>query len=734
MKGIMIESVAWNSRSTDESTSQILVGSHDGFVYETVIEPSEEFFKREDRYCKLVFSLQKPEAITGLHLLNFPTQKDKSVCFLSTQSKLYQFIGAINEMFTLRENVLEFEVKGKSELCFSPDNQSFVWMTGIGMYYGQIVFGSQSAGQSVIENSNMIPFLDEKPLSVVVTRFHFILLYKRRIKSISILDNQTVFQQELSQDVSNLVVDVRKQTYWFYSKYEIYELVIEEEDKNVWKIYFDKKRYDLALKHAKTFFQRDKIWISEGQNHFDNKRYILAADSFSKSTKKFEEVVLMFHEKGAQEGLKRYLLAKLEKLDPEQKIQITLISTWLLEIYLNMLESMRDDKEATYLMSQELCQFLADPKVASSIDKKTTLKTLLGRNHVEEFVHYATLVQDFESVTRFFLGEKNYKQALKVLSQDPSNDNVYCFSHLLVQKLPTETVDLWLSRPSIEPEKLIPSLLNCVTDHQKEQASRYIEQIMFRNDSLPEVLCNFLLSLYASEGKEKEIIDLISLEVSVDLQFALQQCLQNKLTNACMLIYGLMGFYEESVEMAIRLGDLEKAREQVQKCKSADIQFHLLLKIAKKILESERIEAVIDFIHTCSLTLEDILPFVPEFTEIGDWKEEICANLKAYNEKIGKLKVEMNSASKSVDTIRSDIEKLQFRKFSVTQQDKCMLCKLSLLNLPIYAFSCNHFYHYECIKKIPEYKNTCLHCGDYIIDLIDKPYSTNEEEINSWKV
>lgn len=54
MKGIFIECVCWNEEAEDNSTGEILIGTQNGEIYEALIEPSDEFFKREEKNFQLV--------------------------------------------------------------------------------------------------------------------------------------------------------------------------------------------------------------------------------------------------------------------------------------------------------------------------------------------------------------------------------------------------------------------------------------------------------------------------------------------------------------------------------------------------------------------------------------------------------------------------------------------------------------------------------------------------------
>src|ERR1700743_1898418 len=65
LKGVSIESIAWNLSQPTASTLEILVGATDGDVYEIYIEPASEFYRREERSCSHVWKIPDG-AVTAL--------------------------------------------------------------------------------------------------------------------------------------------------------------------------------------------------------------------------------------------------------------------------------------------------------------------------------------------------------------------------------------------------------------------------------------------------------------------------------------------------------------------------------------------------------------------------------------------------------------------------------------------------------------------------------------------
>jgi hypothetical protein len=91
----------------------------------------------------------------------------------------------------------------------------------------------------------------------------------------------------------------------------------------------------------------------------------LAAVYYAKTQKSFEEITLKFINQNEQNALKTYLTNKLENIKSNKSTdatQLTLIATWLVEIYLDKLNQLQD-KDTFDATKEEFEQFLKDYKV-----------------------------------------------------------------------------------------------------------------------------------------------------------------------------------------------------------------------------------------------------------------------------------------------------------------------------------------------------------------------------------
>lgn len=209
-------------------------------------------------------------------------------------------------------------------------------LAGPGVYHGFLSFGAQEVGDSVIDSANLLPYpavaLDEDvegmnaggtvaeiPLSISLTEFHFILLYRDRVMGISSLDDRVVFSESLplrpNERVISTAVDPTRRTYWVYTDSSIFELVIKEEDRDIWRVYLERGNHEMALNYAKVENQRDLILSSQGDRFFNDSRFIQAAQCYAQTvSRSFEDVVLAFIDKGERDALRYYLVMRLERL------------------------------------------------------------------------------------------------------------------------------------------------------------------------------------------------------------------------------------------------------------------------------------------------------------------------------------------------------------------------------------------------------------------------------------
>ncbi len=122
-----------------------------------------------------------------------------------------------------------------------------------------------------------------------------------------------------------------RKTYWAYTDQSLFELMVGNEDRDVWKINLQKENFDVALRYAKvrhltgchrsgfevfgeqTAGQRDLIFASQAQTLLKTQRYFPAAQAFAQCSIPFEDVALKFLDANERDALRSYLMLRLEQ-------------------------------------------------------------------------------------------------------------------------------------------------------------------------------------------------------------------------------------------------------------------------------------------------------------------------------------------------------------------------------------------------------------------------------------
>lgn len=622
-------------------------------------------------------------------------------------------------------------------------------------------YGDQQVGDSIIDSANLLPYpavameaqngqeetVAEIPLSIALTDFHFILLYRDRVMAISSLDDQIIFQESLplqpQERVIATAVDVARKTYWLYTDASIFELVINSEDRHVWRIHLGRGQHDQALQFAKTPAQREMILSSQGDFFFQEGRHIQAAQCYAQThVRTFEEVTLQFIDRNERDALRYYLVMRLERLRRTDLTQRMMLATWLVEIYLakiNELEDIASAEEASQnvdnyrieleLLKDELKQFLGT--YADDLDRRTVFELITRHGRTEFMLPYAAIMGEHSRIVEHWVSEGAWEKAISAVSAQPSLDLYYKFAATLIRHSPAQTVDSWIKQERLSPRRLMPAMVQYrPKEGEVHQVVRYLQHVT-RGGATNTLLHNYLLSLLADTDDAALLSQIASNNNNpltgqplYDLDYALRVCNERGKIEACVRIYAKKGDFESAVDLAIKAGNVDLA------CTCADavqhrntVQFGLAssgtnpgaadalesrmtlrkklwLKVARFVVEEKKdMSSAMEFLSRAPdlLSIEDILPFFPDFTVIDSFKDDICQALENYSQRIDNLKTEMDQATQSAESIRMDTQRLANRFVSVEAEDRCSVCQEAVLHRQFYVFACGHAFHADCL-------------------------------------
>ncbi|KAH9792780.1 vacuolar sorting protein 18 [Citrus sinensis] len=823
LKGLVVNAVAWNRQQiTEASTKEIILGTDTGQLHEMAVDEKD---KRE-KYIKLLFELNElPEAFMGLQMETASLSNGTRYYVMAvTPTRLYSFTGfgsldILEILFVFETLLLSYlniltvfasyldravhfmelpvmVVFFISELHFFIKQRRavhFAWLSGAGIYHGGLNFGAQrsyvvkslltfsfanilgsspNGDENFVENKALLSYskLSEgaeavKPGSMAVSEYHFLLLMGNKVKVVNRISEQIIeelqFDQtsdSISRGIIGLCSDATAGVFYAYDQNSIFQVSVNDEGRDMWKVYLDMKEYAAALANCRDPLQRDQcisLKLMEGVLQIN---YILS----------FEEITLKFISVTEQDALRTFLLRKLDNLAKDDKCQITMISTWATELYLDKINRLllEDDTALENRSSEyqsiirEFRAFLSDCK--DVLDEATTMKLLESYGRVEELVFFASLKEQHEIVVHHYIQQGEAKKALQMLRKpavpiDLQLADLSCLSETIILEktitdgLPTlqykfapdlimldayETVESWMTTNNLNPRKLIPAMMRYSSEpHAKNETHeviKYLEFCVHRSHNEDPGVHNLLLSLYAKQEDDSALLRFLQCkfgkgrengpEFFYDPKYALRLCLKEKRMRACVHIYGMMSMHEEAVALALQV-DPELAMAEADKVEDdEDLRKKLWLMVAKHVIEQEKgtkrenIRKAIAFLKETDglLKIEDILPFFPDFALIDDFKEAICSSLDDYNKQIEQLKQEMNDATHGADNIRNDISALAQRYAVIDRDEDCGVCRRKILiagrdyrmargyasvgpMAPFYVFPCGHAFHAQCL-------------------------------------
>ncbi|KAL6143790.1 hypothetical protein ACLB2K_054485 [Fragaria x ananassa] len=791
LKGLVVNAVAWNRQQiTEVSTKEVILGTDNGQLYEIAVDEKD----KKEKYVKFLYELiELPEAFMSLQMETATILNGTRYYVMAvTPTRLYSYtgIGLLDAIFAsyLEHPVRFMELPGEipnSELHFYIKQRRavyFAWLSGAGIYNGGLNFGAQHSSstgdENFVENKALLAYskLSESseivmPTSMAVSEFHFLLLIGNKVKVVNRISEQIIEElqfdqtsESASRGIIGLCSDATAGLFYAYDQNSVFQVSVNDEGRDMWKVYLDMKEYAAALANCRDPLQRDQVYLVQAEAAFNSKDYLRAASFYAKINYilSFEEITLKFITVNEQDALRTFLLRKLDCLAKDDKCQITMISTWTTELYLDKInrllledDTALENRNSEYQsIIKEFRAFLSDSK--DVLDEATTMRLLESYGRVEELVFFASLKEQYEIVVHHYIQQGEAKKALEVL-QKPSVpiDLQYKFAPDLIMLDAYEAVESWMATNNLNPRKLIPAMMRYSSEpHAKNETHeviKYLEYCVHRLHNEDPGVHNLLLSLYAKQEDDSALLRFLQFkfgkgresgpEFFYDPKYALRLCLKEKRMRACVHIYSMMSMHEEAVALALQV-DPELAMAEADKVEDdEDLRKKLWLMVAKHVIEQEKgakrenIRKAIAFLKETDglLKIEDILPFFPDFALIDDFKEAICSSLEDYNNQIEQLKQEMNDATHGADNIRNDISALAQRYAVIDHDEECGVCRRKILTVgreyqltrgystvgqmaPFYVFPCGHAFHAQClIAHVTRSTNEAQ--AEYILDL-----------------
>ena len=618
--------------------------------------------------------------IKFFHAIRSNVDQSENNCYIIavTKNRLYQFIGPGLKTFkqiigrydrnaplliesckhfpkTNKEFKVEFDILYKFDSVKKVDILfQFGWRTDCGYCYSNFEYDKNYNGDlpSNLQNFTILPFQkiskegkkivkDLNPNSIIHTQNHIFFLYNDCLTVVSKLTSNIIFTKyfnrkfeqmiyhEFSQDNGAIIIT---------SGNGLYKISLKNENKDIWKDYLQLGDYKTALVNCPSEEIQQKIRRINAEEEFNKNKEINrkeAAEIYANSDEKFEVICLKYLMDQDTEGLIYYLncykkinFKKKENEDKDKdkdnidnKLQLNLINTWLIELNLNKKEK-KDEKDDKDKKDEDIKDFRALVRENKKLlCPELIYQILLNYGKTREYLTFASICSDFERAVLYNINQGQVQNAIEMMNEFASFDdqailkvlmNIFLEnSHLFFQEDPSDSIGLLdtFFKNNIEVdenaiENVIQALMsrtdkdnikakNKANMEQKEKdkhdknvkaISDYLKRLMehsnqnkFIREKVKEQMNNihnlYIYYLSINPSNKYIVIEYLKKYLELDqrgkrkqkvlfqLDYAKRLLKDNKLAYA--LVLALMGKYSEGVSYALKR--LPKENEDIQK-------------------------------------------------------------------------------------------------------------------------------------------------------------------------
>eukprot|EP00980_Cylindrotheca_fusiformis_P007800 scaffold1669_cov129-Cylindrotheca_fusiformis.AAC.11 len=267
-----------------------------------------------------------------------------------------------------------------------------------------------------------------------------------------------------------------------------------------------------------------------------------------------------------------------------------------------------------------------------------------------------------------------------------------------------------------------------------EVSAQYLEGVI-KLGCRSSAIYSFLISLYVKLENEEPLFKFLSTHVPaasmaseasrkaglafaddglsgpLDMSYALRTILATgRHFRSAIKLYMGFGMRQQAVELALKV-DPSLARELAQDSVELEERKRLWLMIAKNAAseglnsaEVDVVSKVVSVLRDCGpdvLSIEDVLPFLPDFAQIDQIKDEICEALTSYSSKIEGFLKEMNESDEACDTLRDEIGRLRNHRMEMKSDARCAFTNKAVLSAgePFYVFPSGYVVLESSLKR-----------------------------------
>lgn len=345
---------------------------------------------------------------------------------------------------------------------------------------------------------------------------------------------------------------------------------------------------------------------------------------------------------------------------------------------------------------------------------------------VKEFLEFAKIKKDYETVILHYINEKDIKSAIQNLkyfinnsaSQEKNNDlnNIFTkYSHIFMKYEPEMTIDLLMEyfKNNIDSNKIISAIMNTETK-KREKVINYLRMLINESKVKDKNIHNlyiFFLSQIGTEDSVKQLLYYLQpfLEekgqkdsVPFEVEYALKVFSQFKIYPAQAYSLAILGKYDDAIKVALDNKCILIAKRIAKSVEDHKLKKHLWLEIFNYEIKTNNsnISMALEIMKESNeiLKIEDILPHLMDNIKIEVFKDRITSCISVYENDIQNLKKDIVSYNKTAENIKFDIFNVKKKSLSL-KYDECIceICNATIKEENIFIFPCGHIFDSNCI-------------------------------------
>lgn len=350
------------------------------------------------------------------------------------------------------------------------------------------------------------------PLSFILTDFHALLLYSDHVTAVSLLNYQVVYEEYFTDQLGKFFEvsrDIQTNAIFACTNRNIFRFKVTNEQRHVWILYLEKNEFELAKLYCQdNAAHLDTVLVKQAELKFNQKDYMESARIYSETQSSFEDVCLKFMGINEYDALLVFLKNRLERLDPQDKTQITMLVVWIVELYLTQMArcSAIEQQAKIRKYQMEFDEFMKTNKVVECIRNNRAVIYDLMASHGDNFnLNSLTAVnKDFESVLDQYINQEKFKDAVSILKGQTKPELFYKYCPMMMEQIPRDTIDVIIAQGRrLSPIELLPTLICQETESQRIETIRYLEFSTVSLGCSDQAIHNFLVKLYAQHKSDK---------------------------------------------------------------------------------------------------------------------------------------------------------------------------------------------------------------------------------------